>query len=367
VGFIDTILDAFQSALAGLAGLWEPLTGVHAWGWAIISLTLIVRILLLPLAIKQIRSMRAMQAVQPRLKEIQKKHKVDRELMRKDPEKYKAKKAALQKEQMELFQAEGVNPAASCLPLLAQAPVFLALFRILQGPRAEELQGEPFYFFTSLVPDEGLTALVSAAGWPGWLLIVLMAATMFISQKQMMARQATAGTDNPMAQQQKIMLYVLPVFLAVISFQLPLGVLLYWVTTNLWQAGQQAIMLREVKHEAETGTLGDHPGGEAAKKTKRKPKGKGNGDAAGGGTGPGGARAADNGNGDAPSEPKPKPKQKPKGPDAGGSAPGGGTGKAGNRPSSNGRGNNGSSPSSGTTGGSASRKRDHLPRRGDRR
>lgn len=259
----NNILDVFERALGGLEQLFS-FTGAASWGWAIIGLTLVIRILLLPLAIKQIRSMRAMQAIQPQMKAIQKKYKVDRDLMKKDPEQYKAKKQKMNEEMMALYQAEGVNPAASCLPLLAQAPVFFALFSILRGDRANDLVGQSFYFFTMLVPEEGLTALVSAAGWPGWLLVILMAATMFVSQKQVMARQSATGGDNPMAQQQKVLLYVMPVFLAFISLNLPLGVLLYWVTTNGWQAGQQAIMLREVQHEVEEGTLAEHPGGEAA-------------------------------------------------------------------------------------------------------
>ena len=261
---IDTILDAFQTALTLLHDLIEPLAGVHSWGWAIIALTLIVRVALLPLAIKQTRSMRAMQALQPQMKDLQKKYKVDRSLMKKDPETYKAKKAKLNEEMMALYQREGANPAASCLPLLAQAPIFIALFYTLR--RSSELDGQPFYFitsFTSVEPGaaDGLSAAVSAAGWPGWLLIVLMSGSMFLMQKQMMARNSAQMADNPMAQQQKILLYVMPVFLAVISFQFPLGILLYWVTTNLWQVLQQAIILREVKQEAEDGELADKPGG----------------------------------------------------------------------------------------------------------
>ena len=276
---IDTILDAFETALTLLRDLFLPVTGVHSWGWAIIALTLIVRIALLPLAIKQTRSMRAMQALQPQMKELQKKYKVDRSLMKKDPEKYKAKKAKLNEEMMALYQREGANPAASCLPLLAQAPIFIALFYTLR--RSSDLDGQPFYFitqFTSVEPGvpDGLAASVSAAGWPGWLLIVLMSGSMFLMQKQMMARNSAQMVDNPMAQQQKILLYVMPVFLAVISFQFPLGILLYWVTTNLWQVVQQAIILREVKQEAEAGELTDKPGGDvgpAKPETKRRSTG----------------------------------------------------------------------------------------------
>ena len=269
----DAVLGFFEGVITFLHDLVYPVFGVHSWGWAIIALTLVVRVFLLPLAIKQTRSMRAMQAIQPQVKELQKKYKVDRELMRKDPETYRARKQKLQQEQMALFQKEGVNPAASCLPLLAQAPVFIALFWTIRGME-DELSDAPFYFFTAFVPDDasvqGIAAFVSDTGWPGWLLIVLMSGSLFISQKQMMARNTAVGQDNPMAQQQKILLYVMPIFLAVVSFQFPLGLLLYWTTTNVWQIAQQAIILREVKSEADSGELADRPGGEAAKEPKKK-------------------------------------------------------------------------------------------------
>jgi YidC/Oxa1 family membrane protein insertase len=238
----DTVLGAFSAVLEFLHGILEPVFGVHSWGWSIVALTILVRVALLPLAIKQTRSMKAMQTLQPKIKEIQAKYKVDRELMRKDPEKYKQRRAKMNEEMMALYQREGANPAASCLPLLAQAPIFLALFWTLRDEA--DLIGAPFYFVTS-VAEGGLESIVSSAGWPGWLLILLMSGTMFWSQKQMMARNSASMADNPMAQQQKILLYVMPIFLAVISFQFPLGILLYWVTTNFWQIAQQAIILRE--------------------------------------------------------------------------------------------------------------------------
>jgi YidC/Oxa1 family membrane protein insertase len=240
--FGQSILGFFSAILEFIHDAVEPLFGVHSWGWAIIGLTLLVRVLLLPLAIKQTRSMKAMQQLQPQIKAIQERYRTDREMMRKDPEKYRSRKQKQQQEMMALYQREGANPAASCLPLLAQAPVFLALFWTLRDE--PELTGAPFYFFTEATAG-GLEKLVSGAGWPGWLLILLMSGTMFFSQKQMMARNKAMMVDNPMAQQQKILLYVMPVFLAAISFQFPLGILLYWVTTNLWQIVQQAIILRE--------------------------------------------------------------------------------------------------------------------------
>lgn len=276
-GLRDSVLALFESVLTFLHDIFEPVFGAHSWGWAIIALTVLVRVLLLPLAIKQTRSMRAMQAIQPQMQELQKKYKADRELMRKDPEQYRARRAKLNEEMMALYRREGANPAASCLPLLAQAPVFIALFWTLRW--MDELVGQPFYFVTSVSPG-GLEVNVSDAGWPGWLLIVLMSGSMFWMQKQMMARNAATAASNPMAQQQKILLYVMPVFLAVISFQFPLGILLYWVTTNFWQVGQQAIILRDVKqHPAaekpaapETEAPRRSPGASSGKQKGQVPK-----------------------------------------------------------------------------------------------
>jgi YidC/Oxa1 family membrane protein insertase len=259
VTFARPVLDAFSALLSAIHDGLVPVFGIHAWGWAIVVLTLIVRVALLPLAIKQTRSMRAMTALQPQVKALQEKYKADRDLMRRDPEKYKARKQKLNEELMALYQREGANPAASCLPLLAQAPIFLALFWTLRDK--VELQGAEFHFFTTQ-GSGGLEMLVREASWPGWLLILIMSGTMFWSQKQMMARTAASQVaDNPMAQQQKILLYVMPVFLAFISINFPLGILLYWCTTNAWQVAQQAIIMREVKHEVEAGTLTSKPGG----------------------------------------------------------------------------------------------------------
>ena len=371
----DPAISVLTQLLGWLHDLVEPATGVHAWGWAIVMLTLIVRIALLPLAIKQTRSMRAMQKLQPQMKELQKKYKVDRTLLKKDPEQYKAKKQKLNEEMMALYQREGANPAASCLPLLAQAPIFIALFWTLV--RSEELRGQPFYFVTINVPEEGLTGPVSGAGWPGWLLIALMAGTMFLAQKQMMARNPMQA-EGPMAQQQKIMLYAMPALLAVISFQFPLGVLLYWVTTNFWQVAQQSIILREVKHELEEERRGDQPlsksattGGDAApskgqgsKKDKPSQSGKGGTDRSPkSGKGQAGKDQAGKGKGQSPKSGKGQ---------AGKGGAGGSAASAKNKGAKDsshrdaGPGANGKKKQAGGAtgaGGSKQRRRDHIPRR----
>ncbi len=398
--FWHSALDVIEGVLTFLHNIFEPVFGVHSWGWAIIGLTLIVRILLLPLAIKQTRSMRAMQAIQPEMKALQKKYKVDRELMRKDPEQYRAKKAKLNEEMMALYKERGANPAASCLPLLAQAPVFLALFWTLRRMRDEggELIGASFYFFTEHGPEElepGLHLLVSEASWPGWLLIILMSGTMYWTQRQMMARTAmTQGGSNPMAQQQKILLYAMPIFLAVISFQFPLGILLYWVTTNVWQVAQQAIILREVKSEKEAGTLKDKPGvdddaGETPRRspgassgTKPVPKGeKGGSDVKGSKDGKGTKGPKDAKEGKTPSgkEPgggsskkadakgskgqgskSPDPDGASKNKNGGRSQKGRGKGSSNGRPAGSSGSSNGARPADRPA---RNAKRDHLPRR----
>lgn len=259
----NAIKDFLASGIELLHGVFEPVFGEAAWGWAIIGLTIVVRILLIPLAVKQFHSMRAMQMLSPQVKEIQKKYKVDRSLMRSDPERYRKQQTKKNEELQALYKEHDVSPAAGCLPLLAQGPIFLALFQVLRDPNTLDghLMTAPFYFFTPNpgvpmdVPGNGeilarLGANASQAGIAGILLIVLVAASMFVSQKQMMARN-TATPGDMQATQQKVMLYAMPLMMGVFSWNLPLGVLLYWVTTNLWTMVQQAIIMREVEHEVE--------------------------------------------------------------------------------------------------------------------
>lgn len=268
----DALLELFRDGLTALHGVFASIpfiSDLNAWGWAIIGVTIVVRLLLLPLAIKQTRSMRGMQALQPKIKEIQKKHKVDRSMMRSDPKKYKQRKEKMNQEMMALYKEAGVNPAAGCLPLLAQAPIFFALFRVLSD--FEDVKNGAFYFFTGGT-DPGLGGSVSAVGFFGWTLVVLMAGSMFWSQRQMSGR--TAGDQ---AQQQKIIMYAMPVFLGVIAVNLPVGVLLYWVTTNVWQMGQQAWIFRDVQPDegsGDGGRAGAGPSGDGSgngRKRRRRP------------------------------------------------------------------------------------------------
>jgi YidC/Oxa1 family membrane protein insertase len=232
------LLDGLELVLRFLHDLTAPLFGAGAaWGWAIILLTVVVRVALLPLAIKQTNSMRAMQRLQPEIKKIQAKYKVDRSLMRSDPDKYRDKRQKQQEAMMALYKEHSVNPAAGCLPLVLQMPIFFALFTVLRGAeRVPELAQGSFYVVQSLAAN------AREAGFGALLLVALMGITTFVSQRQMMASNPAAA-EQP---QQKVLLYVMPIMLMTFAFGVPVGVLLYWVTTNVWTMGQQAFMFRNI-------------------------------------------------------------------------------------------------------------------------
>lgn len=246
-------MELWYSLIDGLGGILRffhdiavPVTGAAAWGWAIVLLTAAVRIVLLPLAVKQTNSMRAMQKLQPEMKKIQEKYKTDRSLMRTNPEKFQQQRQKQQEAMMALYKEHNVNPAAGCLPLLLQMPVFFALFSLLRNDSViPELSTSGFYGIDSL------QTFASQAGIVAYLLILLMGASTYLTQRQTMAANP-AGAAGPMQQQQKILLYVMPIMLMVFSVNLPVGVLLYWVTTNLWTMGQQWIMFRGIDRKAET-------------------------------------------------------------------------------------------------------------------
>jgi YidC/Oxa1 family membrane protein insertase len=218
--------------------------GGAAWTLSIVGLVVVIRIILIPLFVKQIKAQRGMQMLQPKMKEIQKKYKDDRERQ--------------SQEMMKLYKETGTNPFASCLPILAQSPIFLALFRVLNGiaqgvslgvlnpelvnsARNARLFGAPLY-----------ATFAKANTYPGvdptsvrittLVLIALMTATTFTTQRQLMMKNMPS--DNPMAQQQKLLLYVLPFMFAIFGINFPIGVLIYWLTTNVWTMGQQFYVIR---------------------------------------------------------------------------------------------------------------------------
>ena len=245
MAILDGISGVLGSILRAMHTMLEPLFADLSWGFAIILLTVAVRLLLFPLAMKQIHSMRAMQKLQPEVKRLQKKYKVDRSMMRTDPEKYQRKKQQQQEAMMALYKEHNVNPASSCLPLLAQMPIFFALFRLLQSETiVPELSGAPWIGIRDLTAQ--LSQGLGEVGWGAAVLALAMGATTYLTQIQM--QKSNPGAEiNP---QQKMIQYVMPIMLLVFSWNIPAGVLVYWVASNLWTMGQQWFMFRKVGSEA---------------------------------------------------------------------------------------------------------------------
>jgi YidC/Oxa1 family membrane protein insertase len=236
------LIDGLEAILRLYEGFLEPLMGDYAWGVSIILLTVTVRIFLIPLMVRQTKSMRAMQQIQPELKRIKEKYKADRAMMKTDPERYKKLKEKEREAQMGLYQEHSVNPVGGCLPLVLQMPIFLALFNVLRDDRVEELATAPFLGIDSLS-----STAAAGAGIGAVVLVLLQVVTTFYTQKQMQARNTTSSSEQ--AQAQKLMMYIMPVFLGYLSFTFPIGVVLYWVTTNFWTMGQQAFIFRQVEKE----------------------------------------------------------------------------------------------------------------------
>jgi len=205
------IFDMFISWLEQILELFFQLSstlGFESYGIAIILMTIVIKMILYPLTIKQVKSMKAMQDIQPEMKRLQEKHK-------KNPE-------MLQKEMARIYKDAGVNPLAGCLPLIAQMPILMGMFYALQNFK---YAGDPsFLWLANLsLPD------------PYYVLPVLSALTTFIQQKQ---------TTTEMNQQMKMMMIFMPIFIGWISLTFPAGLVIYWVISNITQIFQQWWMYR---------------------------------------------------------------------------------------------------------------------------
>lgn len=215
------------------------------WALSIIGLVVVIRIMLIPLFVRQIKSQRNMQMLQPKVRELQKKYKGDRE--------------RLQQETMKLYKDTGTNPFASCLPILLQAPFLFALFRVLSGVAQGHARGA-FTTHPDLFESAGDAEIFNAPLSATFLdapntqtrviaivMVVLMTLTTFLTQRQIMRKNMPKeAMEGPFAQQQKILLYVLPLVFAFSGVYFPLGVVLYWLTSNLWTMGQQFYVIRRM-------------------------------------------------------------------------------------------------------------------------
>lgn len=207
----------------------------YHWGFAIILFTLIIRIVLFPLTLSQIKGMQAQKEIQPKIQELQKKYGKDRE--------------RITQEQMKLYQEAGVNPLSGCLPLVIQMPILFGLYAALVaiGPSL----GNASFFW---IPDLGFPKYTQGMGWvaelfqngeygrlTGYLILpVLLIASQFIMQRWMTPAAPSTGNDSQ-ANMMKQMTYVMTFMFGFFTLQVPAGLTLYWVTSNLLQMLQQWI------------------------------------------------------------------------------------------------------------------------------
>ncbi|SDM83663.1 YidC/Oxa1 family membrane protein insertase [Geodermatophilus siccatus] len=258
---LDWLYTAISWVLARWHSLWslvfddpEAGTGLSglAWALSIVFLVVTVRVILFPLFVKQVKSQRAMQELQPEITRLRKQYGSDRQGFA----------VAMQKLQKE----RNVSPLAGCLPILPQIPIFLSLFHVLRrlAPNAQGLYGwdEPLTNEAAVAPFFGAPisssfsmsgakeqAILEVASYANirvvaFVLILIMSLTTFFTQKQIMRR--SGPVEGQAAMVQKMLLYVMPIGLFVSGFIFPIGVLLYWFTNNLWTLGQQFFILRKM-------------------------------------------------------------------------------------------------------------------------
>ncbi|WP_406171449.1 membrane protein insertase YidC [Streptomyces sp. NBC_00996] len=241
---VSWVIVQFHSVYGKIFG---PDTG-WAWGLSIVSLVILIRICLIPLFVKQIKATRAMQTLQPEMKKIQ--------------ERYKNDKQRQSEEMMKLYKESGTNPLSSCLPILAQSPFFFALYHVLNGiatgktigviddqllasARKAHIFGAPLAakFTDSADKVAQLGATLTDVRVVTAIMIVLMSGSQFYTQRQLMTKNVDTTVKTPFMQQQKMLMYVFPVMFAVFGINFPVGVLVYWLTTNVWTMGQQMYVI----------------------------------------------------------------------------------------------------------------------------
>lgn len=293
---LSPLYNFVARAIVVLRGGLKQVVGDNGWAWALAIVVLVaaVRLILVPLFVKQIKTQRTMQVMQPKIKELREKHKNDKQKMN---------------EEMIKLQREHGNPLLGCLPMVLQIPLFLALYRVMNGfsPKTsgltpmqlqEQMTHGGYYpthlnglsvdqadqiahakifgasLATSLLSPKKVldlvggdvvgTKVVSIA------LILIMVVTIYITQRQIMGRNG-APTDPTQATTQKLLLYASPLFLGVFGLHTSIGGLLYWFTTNIWSMGQQFLVIRRMPPmipDAGSGAAGSpggtRPGGPAA-------------------------------------------------------------------------------------------------------
>ncbi|BAJ29711.1 MULTISPECIES: membrane protein insertase YidC [Kitasatospora] len=242
-GFLSPLYTAVSWIIVQFHSLFSHVfdpDGGLAWGLSIVMMVVVIRICLIPLFVKQIKATRAMQAIQPKMKAIQ--------------ERYKNDKQRQSEEMMKLYKEAGTNPFSSCLPILVQAPFFTALYGVLasiandktigvidqpllESAKQAHIFGAPLS--AKFVGAETVQIQIVCA-----VMIVLMSLSQFVTQRQLMTKNVDLSVKTPFMQQQKMLMYVFPIMFAVMGINFPVGVLVYWLTTNVWSMAQQLVVIR---------------------------------------------------------------------------------------------------------------------------
>ncbi|CEA07218.1 Membrane protein insertase MisCA precursor [Arthrobacter saudimassiliensis] len=264
MGFFETILFPFKWVVSWIMWIFhegfvfvgmDPASG-WTWTLSIIGLVIVIRAALIPVFVKQIKAQRGMQSLQPDLRKLQQKYKGKTDQL---------SRQAMVQEQTALYKKHGTNPFAACLPMLIQMPFFFALFQVLNGVSSASDGGKGV---GALTPDAirqfdeatifGAplsSSLLHGFGTEGHfsvvvlsiIMILAMTASQFITQKQIMSKNMSEeALASPFMRQQKMLLYVLPVVFGVGGINFPIGVLIYWTTTNLWTMAQQFFVIRRM-------------------------------------------------------------------------------------------------------------------------
>ena len=295
---LANILQPLIDVNDAIVKFWHDTVGL-GWGLSIIGLTFVVRLVILPLTFRQVRSMQGLQKLQPEMKKIQ--------------QRYKEDKKRQQEEMMKLYQEHQINPLGSCLPLLLQLPFFFALYQTLQsgGEISKQIKDDPAHDGFLFIPN--LTDKVT-----GGVLVALL--VLYLVTQLASSYVSAVNIQDPM---QKRLLFLFPVVFSVIIIQFPAGLIVYWITTNVWTVGQQLLIKRflpppdpAAKKDAAAGARADGDGdgkGERAKPSAAGATGpraaarKGSGAGKGSGDGKGG-----DGDGGPRKPPPPSPRKKKK-------------------------------------------------------
>jgi len=262
---VEAILVGFHNVLTAFG--MDTAAG-STWVLSIVGLVLVVRACLIPIFVRQIKSQRRMMEIAPRLKKIQDKYKGKRDQFSRE---------AMSRETMALYKDTGTNPLSSCLPLLIQMPIFFSLYTVLHNAQQEKVGigllnaalsnsfGESALFGAPL-KETFLGATTWEVRLMAGAMVVIMTASQFITQLQIVSKNMSPEAKaSPTFKQQRILLYILPLVFAFSGFAFPLGVMFYWLTSNIWTMVQQFIVIRNMPT----------PGSEAAKAREERLRRKG--------------------------------------------------------------------------------------------